>query len=52
MSNLRQTDYLVTMDNGNLYVLLVTPVKEEAAIVMERFSQAGYQSKIVKVTGG
>lgn len=52
MDNLRQTDYLGTMNNGKLYVLLVNTVKEEAAIVMERFSQAGYQSKIVKVTGG
>ena len=51
MSNLRQSDYLGTMENGSLYVLLVNTVREEAAIVKTRFLQAGYKSKIVNVVG-
>jgi len=52
MDNLRQTDYLGTMKDGKLYALLVNTEKEEAAIVMERFLQAGYESEIVTTTGG
>lgn len=52
MDNLRQTDYLGTMKDGKLYVLLVNTEKEEAAIVMERFLEAGYESEIVTTIGG
>nr|MBP3597942.1 NAD(P)-dependent oxidoreductase [Eubacterium sp.] len=48
MKNLRQTDYLGTLKDGKLYVLLANTDRDEAAIVIQRFAKAGYQSKIVE----
>ena len=50
--NLRQTDYLGTMLDGRLYVLLSNTVREEAEIVINRFADAGYESTIVEGIGG
>lgn len=46
--NLRQTDYLGMMTDGRLYVLLANTVQKEADIVISRFSNSGYKSKIVE----
>ncbi len=48
MSNLRQSDYLGTLKDGKLYVLLTNTDREEAKIVIARFAGAGYQSEFVK----
>lgn len=48
MKNLRQTDYLGTMGDGNMYVLLANTVRAEADIVISRFAEAGIESKIVE----
>ena len=47
LDNLRQTDYLGTMDDGKLYVLLSNTVKTEAQIVVNRFMKAGFSSRII-----
>ena len=47
LDNLRQTDYLGTMDDGKLYVLLSNTVKTEAQIVVNRFMKAGFNSRII-----
>ncbi len=48
MRNLRQTDYLGTLNDGKLYVLLANTDREEAEIVIQRFAKAGYKSEIVE----
>lgn len=48
MKNLRQTDYLGTLKDGRLYVLLANTDRDEAAIVIRRFEKNGYQSEIVE----
>lgn len=51
MKKLRQTDYLGTMLDGGLYVLLANTVQEEAEIVISRFADAGFESTIVEGVG-
>lgn len=51
MKNLRQSDYLGTMTDGRLYVLLANTVKQEAEIIVSRFKTAGYESRIVEKLG-
>lgn len=48
MKNLRQTDYMGTMGDGKMYVLLANTVRMEADIVISRFAEAGIESKIVE----
>ena len=51
MKNLRQSDYLGTMTDGRLYVLLANTVQREAEIIVSRFKAAGYESRIVEEIG-
>ncbi len=46
--NLRNTDYLGTLDDGGLYVLLANTSRGAAKKVVERFAQAGYESDIME----
>ncbi len=48
LKNLRQTDYLGTMEDGRLYVLLANTVRKEAEIVISRFDAAGFKSIVVE----
>ena len=48
MKNLRQTDYMGTMGDGKMYVLLANTVRMEADIVVGRFAEAGIESEIVE----
>ena len=48
MKNLRQTDYLGTMGDGKMYVLLANTLRNEADIVISRFAGAGIKSRIVE----
>lgn len=48
MGNLRQSDYMGNLKDGGLYVLLTNTSKEEAGIVISRFSENGYDSRIVE----
>lgn len=45
---IRQTDYMGVMHNGKLYVLLSNTEKGSAGPVMNRFREAGYESRIEK----
>lgn len=48
LKNLRQTDYIGTMEDGRLYVLLANTVRKEAEIVISRFDAAGFKSIVVE----
>lgn len=45
---LRQTDYIGTLSDGGLYVLLANTSNEDAQYVIARFAEAGYISYIVE----
>lgn len=42
--DIRQTDYVGTLENGKLYILLSNTNRENAQGVMERFRKSGYES--------
>ncbi len=43
---LRQTDYLGTLEDGRLYVLLANTSEDHAACVIQRFAEVGFVSRI------
>ena len=43
-SSIRQTDYMGTMEGGNLYILLSNTDLENAEGVRDRFRRLGYES--------
>lgn len=45
---LRQSDYLGTLKDGRLYALLANTSHKDAEIVIKRFAECGYSSKIVE----
>lgn len=45
---LRNTDYVGTMQDGELYILLANTAAEDAPIVQERIAQYGYVTEIVE----
>lgn len=45
---LRQTDYIGTLADGSLYVLLANTSREDAQYVIARFAEVGYNSYIVE----
>ncbi len=45
---LRDSDYLGMMPDGNLYVLLANTTKENAGFVQQRFEKNGYKTEIVE----
>ena len=47
-AKLRQTDYLGTLEDGGLYVLLANTKPADAEIVINRFAQLGYTSKMTE----
>ena len=51
-NTLRQTDYMGTMEDGHMYVLLANANKSDAGIVMSRIAKAGYDSEIVEKVKG
>lgn len=48
VKKLRQTDYIGTLSDGGLYVLLANTNREDAQYVIARFTEAGYNSYIVE----
>ena len=48
ISKLRLSDYVGTLSDGKLYVLLTNTSKTEASYVTRRFSEAGYTSEFVE----
>ncbi len=44
---LRQTDYIGMLEDGGLYTLLPNTAREDAHYVIKRFSDAGYNSRVV-----
>ena len=48
VEKLRQTDYIGTLSDGGLYVLLANTSREDAQYVISRFAEAGYNSYIVE----
>ena len=48
MDKLRQTDYIGTLEDGNLYTLLANSNDNDAQFVIKRFADMGYNSRIVK----
>ncbi len=47
-SKLRLSDYVGTLSDGNLYVLLANTSNKEADFVVRRFEALGYETEIVK----
>lgn len=45
---LRNSDYMGTMQNGKLYVLLANTMKKDAHIVQDRIAEYGYETEIVE----
>ena len=45
---LRDSDYLGIMPDGNLYILLTNTTRESAVIVQERFEKNGYKTECVE----
>lgn len=45
---LRLSDYVGTLTDGGLYVLLANTAKKDADFVIQRFSAAGYETEIVE----
>lgn len=48
MDKLRQTDYMGTLEDGNLYTLLANSNDNDAQFVIKRFGDMGYNCCIVK----
>lgn len=48
MEKLRQTDYIGTLEDGGLYVLLPNTNSEDARFVRERLADIGYESDIME----
>lgn len=46
--NLRHSDYLGRLSDGGLYVLLANTNTDEAEIVIQRFREKGYRSRIME----
>lgn len=46
--NLRDSDYLGVMPDGNLYVLLANTTRENACFVQKRFERNGYKTEVVE----
>jgi len=47
-AHMRQTDSFGILEDENLYVLLTNTPQKDASFVMNRFSESGYESKIVE----
>lgn len=47
-AKLRQTDYIGTLSDGGMYVLLANTSREDAQYVIARFAEVGYHSYIVE----
>jgi len=47
-SKLRLSDYVGTLSDGRLYVLLANTSKKDAGLVMSRFAELGYETEIVR----
>lgn len=45
---MRDSDYLGMMPDGNLYILLTNTTRESAAIVQERFEKNGYKTECME----
>ena len=47
-SKLRLSDYVGTLSDNNIYVLLSNTAKEDAGYVISRFKEAGYATEFVE----
>ncbi len=47
-SKLRLSDYVGTLSDGNLYVLLSNTAREDASFVIERFKTAGFETEFME----
>lgn len=49
-SQMRDSDYMGILSDGNLYILLTNTDKTSAGIVQNRFEKSGYQTECVEMT--
>ena len=47
-SKLRLSDYVGTLPDGNMYVLLANTAREDASFVIKRFEEAGYATEFME----
>lgn len=50
-SKIRQEDYIGTLEDGNLYILLSNSNNEDAALVIERIQEEGYNCTLLENIG-
>jgi len=48
VSKLRLSDYVGTLSDGNLYVLLTNTTNKDADFVIQRFAALGFETEVVR----